>query len=202
MPQRHPSRDRILPDTVRPLALAVLTLGLAFASWRGDAWVPLISHVDLGVHELGHLLAFWMPPVGAALAGSGLQLLTPASLAAYFGLLRRDVASAVVLVAWLGVSVRSIAAYMADSNVRALPLLGGQDGHDWAFIFGQWGLLDHAESIAGVFSAMGWMVFVAALYLAAVEYVKPRAAARKAEALEAHRRSLPVRDPNSRSQQP
>lgn len=190
--------SRLWPDTLRPLLLGAVAIALAVASFRGNGWVPLVSHADLGIHEFGHLLAAWMPPIGAALAGSTLQLFAPAALAAYFWFARHDLSAATVLVAWLGVSLRNVGVYMADSNVRILPLFGGQDGHDWAFIFGQWGVLGHAESIAGVVSAIGWLVFAGALGLAVWAFVQPRLAAREAQHREAYLETLPVREPRNR----
>ncbi len=189
--------SRVWRETLRPAALAALAIALAVASARGAGWVPLVSHVDLGIHELGHLLSAWAPPVPNALAGSGLQLLAPAALIAYFWFARRDLPAATALTAWLGVSLRNVSVYMADANARVLPLLGGQDGHDWAFVFGQWGVLDHAERIAGVVSALGWLVFAAALGLACWQFALPRLAARRAIEREAYLEALPVREPRN-----
>jgi hypothetical protein len=190
--------SRMWADTLRPLLLGALAIALAVASVLGQGWVPLVSHVDLGIHEFGHMIAAWMPQVGVALAGSGLQLLAPAALAAYFWFARHDLPAATVLVAWLGVSLRNVSVYMADSNVRILPLLGGQEGHDWAFIFGQWGVLSRAEGIAGLVSAIGWFVFAFALGLAVWAFVQPRLAAREAAERSAHLGTLPVREPRNR----
>ncbi|PKQ19680.1 MAG: hypothetical protein CVT66_08685 [Actinobacteria bacterium HGW-Actinobacteria-6] len=190
--------SRLWQDTLCPLLLGALVVALAVASVRGHGWVPLVSHVDLGIHEFGHMIAAWMPQVGMALAGSGLQVLAPTALVAYFWFARHDLPAATVLVAWLGVSLRNVAVYMADSNVRILPLIGGQDGHDWAFIFGQWGVLNRAESIAGVVSAMGWLLFACALGLAVWAFVQPRLAAHRAQHREAYLDTLPVREPRNR----
>lgn len=164
--------------------------------------MPLVSHVDLGVHELGHLLAAWMPPIGVALAGSALQALAPAAITAYFWFARRDLPAASVSAAWLGVSLRNVGVYMADANARVLPLLGGPDGHDWAFIFGQWGVLDRAGRIAGFVSALGWLAFGLSLAIAAWLFVSPRLVARRARELQARMATLPVREPSNRPAQP
>src|SRR4249920_896638 len=49
---------------------------------RGTS-VPLLSLVDLGFHELGHLLTYWLPDVVTAMMGSINQVLVPVALAAY-----------------------------------------------------------------------------------------------------------------------
>ncbi len=190
-------RYRLWADTVRPAMLVLVVIVLGVASWRGVGWVPLVSHVDLGVHELGHLLAAWLPPIGTALGGTVLQVFAPTALAAYFWFARRDLPAATLLVGWLGVSLRNVSVYMADANVRALPLLGGQDGHDWAFIFGQLGMLDSAERVAWFVSALGVLALLAALGLAVLGFAKPRIDARRAREREAYLRTLPVREPGS-----
>jgi hypothetical protein len=45
---------------------------------------------------------------------------------------------------------------MADARARVLPLCGGGD-HDWARIFGRWGIVDHETQIAAVVRTMGWL---------------------------------------------
>lgn len=189
---------RVWTDTVRPLLLSALVIALAIVSLRGHGWVPLVSHADLGIHELGHLLAAWIPPVGAAIAGSALQVLAPAALAAYFWFVGRDASASTLLIAWLGVSLRNVSVYMADANVRVLPLLGGQDGHDWAFVFGQWGVLDHAEGIARVVSALGLLAFAAAIALAVASFANPRVQAHRDRGRDARLATLPVREPRNR----
>lgn len=198
LPQTGARTGRVWADTVRPMLVSALVVTLAIASVRGHGWVPLVSHVDLGIHELGHLLVAWTPPVGAAIAGSALQVLAPAALAAYFWFARRDASASTLLIAWLGVSLRNVSVYMADANARVLPLLGAQDGHDWAFVFGTWGVLDHAEGIARVVSASGLLAFAAAIALAVASFANPRVRARRDRDREARLATLPVREPRNR----
>ncbi len=185
-------------DTVRWALLGALVVLLAVASVRGAGWVPLVSHVDLGIHELGHMIAMWAPRDFVALAGSLLQVGAPVGLAAYFWFARRDIAATAVLVAWTGVSLRNVSVYMADANARLLPLLGGQDGHDWAYLFGRWGVLPNADGIAAAVSALGWLAFAGALALAAWGFARPRLDARRQAAYEARLETLPVREPRNR----
>ncbi len=196
--EADPDAPRAWTDTVRPIALAFLVIALAVASVRGRGWVPLVSHVDLGMHELGHLLAMWLPRLATALAGSVLQVVAPAALATYFWFARRDLSATTILVSWLGVSLRNVSIYMADANVRILPLLGGQDGHDWAYIFGRWGVLGAAERIAGLVSALGFVAFIAAFCFAVWGFAKPRLEAHRDVDRQAYLETLPVREPRNR----
>jgi hypothetical protein len=44
--------------------------------------VPLLGLVDLGFHELGHLLTYWLPQVITAMMGSAFQIAVPLGIAA------------------------------------------------------------------------------------------------------------------------
>ncbi len=189
---------RVWRDTVRWVLLGGLVVVLASASSRGAGWVPLVSHVDLGIHEFGHMIAMWAPRQFMALAGSLLQVVAPVGLAAYFWFARKELPSAALFVAWTAVSLRNVSVYMADANARVLPLLGGQEGHDWAYLFGEWGVLPQAEGIAGFVSAIGWLTFGCAFALAVWGLARPRLQARKNAEQEAYRRTLPVREPRNR----
>ena len=60
-----------------------------------------------------------------------------------------------------------IATYMADARARELPLLTVGDGdyviHDWAYLFGKFGVLDHDIQIAHAVRVMGWIGMIATL---------------------------------------
>src|SRR5213592_3143928 len=82
---------------------ACLVLGwFAFVRSRN---VPLLSLVDLGFHELGHLLTYWLPDVVTAMMGSINQVLVPLGLATYF-LFRRDRLAGALCLAWAGPAPR------------------------------------------------------------------------------------------------
>lgn len=182
-------------DGARWLAAAVIVIALQWAAVVGDGWVGLLSYVDLGIHELGHMLLMWAPPVLHALGGTLLQAAAPLGLFLYFVLVRRDLFAGAIMFGWEAVALRNIAIYMADAPVRVLPLLGGQDGHDWAYLFAEWGVLGHAQGIATVVEVMGFIVAAAGFALAAYGFARPRLEARRLAAYEAHLKTLPVRQP-------
>jgi hypothetical protein len=113
-------------------ALACLVLAW-FAFVRGTR-VPLLSLVDLGFHELGHMLTMWAPRVVYFAMGSVAQVAVPLALAAYFLWMVRDPIGAGVCLAWAGTSAQNVSLYIADAPYQRLPLLGGL--HDWATILG------------------------------------------------------------------
>lgn len=124
--------------------VACLLLG-----WIGvvrEGPVPGLWLVDLGFHELGHLLAAPLPNLATAVAGSVLQVLVPLGLAAYFLIRQRDAVAAGLCAAWAGTSAQNVAVYIADAPYQLLDLIGGE--HDWAYILAMRGELDRAAGMA------------------------------------------------------
>ena len=128
------------------MAGGVACLLLGWFAFVRQVPVPLLSLVDLGIHELGHLVTYVFPDLLTAMAGSAFQVLVPMGLAAYFWLRGPDLLATGLCLAWAGTSAQQVAAYVADAPFQRLPLIGGQ--HDWAFILGRLGLLDWAAGLA------------------------------------------------------
>ena len=140
------------------VALAMLVTGYAFVL---RAPVPLLDLVDLGVHELGHLLVGG-PPMAHFVAGCVAQVLVPAALAAYFLVVRRDRGGGGFCLAWAGASAWDVSVYIADAPRQALPLIGG-GVHDWAYLLGPkgWDALESAGVIARGVDLAGMVVSMA-----------------------------------------
>ncbi|HYD10063.1 MAG TPA: hypothetical protein VEA78_08165 [Acidimicrobiales bacterium] len=155
------------PTWRRDLAALAAVVALGWFGLRGR--VPLLSGVDLGFHELGHLVCYVLdallpwPEVLTAAAGSFTQVAVPLGLAVYF--LGRDRHAAALCLAWAGTSARDVSVYVADAPYEALPLLGGH--HDWAAVLGPEHLdrLHQAEEIASVIRGAGVALVVAAAVL-------------------------------------
>src|SRR5918996_4720976 len=72
--------------------------------------VPLLGLVDLGFHELGHLLTYPLSDLATATAGSAIQVLVPLGLAVYFTVREeRDLLGAGLCLAWAGASAADVA---------------------------------------------------------------------------------------------
>ena len=170
----------------RRLAAALAGLGAcALAGWiafgRGHR-IPLLGGVDLGFHELGHLVTYLVPTpqMVSAIMGSVFQVAIPLGLAAYFWFRRREIVPSALMLAWAGTSARDVSVYVADAPFQRLPLIGGE--HDWAFLLGPdgWDALPAAGTVATVVKAAGAAAVYAALALciyAAVEalgYLDPQ----------------------------
>jgi hypothetical protein len=129
------------------MAGAFLVAAMWWIGFEEDARIPLLTWVNLGVHEAGHLLTHSFSPVVTAMMGSIAQVGVPLLLAGYF-LIRGDWVGAGVCLAWGATSALEVAVYVADAPTRRLALIGSS--HDWAFILGPDGYdaLDRARPLA------------------------------------------------------
>lgn len=176
------------------VAGGVAALALGTASLACHAQVPLLAAVDLGIHELGHLVFSVAPEPVALAAGSVMQVAVPLGLAAYFGLLRREGWAAAILLAWAGTSARNVAVYIADAPYQRLALLGGEGVlHDWATLLAGKPMF-YADDIAGVVDALGLLTVAAAVGLCVYGLWGEGASVRRERELAARRETLPRRE--------
>jgi hypothetical protein len=155
---------------------AAVTVLLAWLTYSRDGWIPILSAFDLGVHEFGHLLTFWAPPLLCSLAGSALQVAGPLLLAGYFWW-RRDQFAVVLMVAWAAENLHNVSVYIADAQLMVLPLFGDDGsgaGHDWRNILTTLGWLEATDQIALVVKTGSVLLFVVALGLAALGFSRAR----------------------------
>ena len=172
--------------TFQWIVAALATGVLAWLTYSRNGWVPWRSNVDLGVHELGHMLSFWAPELLLQAAGSGLQVAVPLCFGIYFWW-RRDRFAVVLMLAWAAESLNNVAVYIYDATRMVLPLLGDDGsgaGHDWHNILSRLGLLAHTDGIAYTVRILSGLLFVAALGLAVWGWGEGRL-----------RRPIPVRRP-------
>jgi len=164
------------------LALAAVLAWLAWIAFRDDlGYVPLLSDIDLALHEFGHMLfmPFGIEFLGSTmviLGGSLTQVVFPLIFFGYFWRKqedgqRRDLFAAMVCLWWSGINLLSVAIYCADSRAGQLMLLDGStgqesDGHDWNNLLTRWGLLEHDTAIARWMRAIAWLVCVGSIIVA------------------------------------
>lgn len=165
----HGVRARSAGRAWWPRALALLWMAhLAVDLW-GDPLRPwgllnypnLFAGLNLGIHELGHVVfAPFGEMVGLA-GGSILQCLVPIIGIVMF-VRQGDDFGVCVALTWLGTNFYSVGVYMADAVARELPLVSpfaGDPIHDWSWVFGRMGLLRHAEEI-GMAMKLGAMFWI------------------------------------------
>lgn len=120
--------------------------------------VPVLALVNLGFHELGHLLTYPLPDLITAAMGSVAQVAIPVGLAGYFGWGRRDLVGVGVCLAWAGSAAQEVSVYVADAPYQRLSLIGGE--HDWSFILGRLDALDAAAEIAAALLVTAWLLVI------------------------------------------
>ena len=164
------------------LALAVVLALLAWSAFRNEyGYIPLLSDIDLAIHEFGHMLFM---PFGIQFLGNTMMILGGSLTQVAFPLVffgyfmrkqddgrRRDLFAAMVCLWWSGINLLSVAIYCADSRAGQLMLIDGStgqesDGHDWNNLLTRWGLLEHDTGIARGMRAIAWLVCVASIIVA------------------------------------
>lgn len=123
--------------------------------WRDPAqrglfdWPNLFSGLNLGIHELGHVVFAPLGMFMGILGGSLAQCLAP--LAGMVSLYRQsDWFGIAMCGGWLSTNLFGVATYMADAREQALPLVSPFSGHpihDWNFLLERLGWLDACEEL-------------------------------------------------------
>lgn len=161
------SGDAASPPPASPGRSLARIGALALAAWIAPyLWQPrrfaLLDHVDLAIHEAGHLVFAPFGEFTGIAGGTLLQLIVPATFVAYFHLRGERFAAAVVLL-WLAQSLFNVATYMADARARVLPLVGGPDViHDWEWMLFRLRLLEHDRMLGGITRAVAALTWAAA----------------------------------------
>jgi hypothetical protein len=170
-----------LPVIVR-WARILFTLALVPLAWHAFhdryAEVPLLSGIDLAIHEFGHMLfmPFGIPFLGhtmVILGGSLTQVAFPLIFVAYFLRNRdgaRDAHAAMACLWWTSMNLLSVAIYCADARAGVLMLISGEtgqesDGHDWNNLLRIWGLLKKDTLIANGMRGVAWLLCVVSIVI-------------------------------------
>ncbi len=150
------------------------------ALWMYLAWVlghhladplyrSLFGALNLGIHELGHVLAI---PLGTSIqiaAGTLAQCLAPVATAFIF-YRQRDYFAIGFTACWLGINLFEVATYAGDAATQELPLVSPFAGvpiHDWNYMLGRLGLLQQSGTVAGLFRLGAALSFLAGLLFCA-----------------------------------
>jgi hypothetical protein len=117
-------------------------------AFHGHERIPILAHVNFGIHEAGHFLSHGLSDLAMMMMGSIAQVAVPLVFAGYFLLVRGDWMAAALCIAWAATSAVEVAIYVADAPYEELELIGGQ--HDWAYVLGPEGYdaIDQAGPLA------------------------------------------------------
>jgi hypothetical protein len=173
-----PAAPTLWRSSIQWVLAALIAVALAWLTYSRGGWTPFLSGADLAIHEFGHMLTMWAPPLLCSLAGSFLQVAAPLGLAAYFWW-RRDWFAVLVLFAWAAESLNNVSVYIGDAQRMVLPLFGDDGsgaGHDWRNILGELGWLGATDQLANLVRTASVILFVVTLGLAVLGFARARRA--------------------------
>ena len=142
--------------------LAVVVFAVACLSFHGlMGWIPILDSANLALHEAGHPLVGILSVRAAVYGGTLFQIIFPLAAAWHFHRTYNagGVAASTV---WLGENLLNIARYMADARAQELPMVGSGE-HDWAEIFGRWGVLHLDGRVGGATRGLGIVLILSAV---------------------------------------
>lgn len=131
---------------------------------KGSGPLLMMDLVFIPIHEGGHLLFRFFGEFLAVAGGTLLQLGVPLMLATFF-IFQRQVMGTTFCLFFFFEQLLPISVYMADARAQELQLItvGDSDDviHDWHYLFGRFGVLDHDTQIAHVVRVLGWLGMIA-----------------------------------------
>jgi hypothetical protein len=127
----------------------------------------LFGGINLGIHELGHLVFRPLGEFISVTGGTFWELLVPV-LSFYIFHRQRDFFALFVSAGWLSTALFDVATYAGDARAMELPLVspfgGGEDIiHDWNHMLGAMGLLNADHAIAFLFRLLAAAFMLAVL---------------------------------------
>ncbi|MBF0386829.1 MAG: hypothetical protein HQL20_03120 [Candidatus Omnitrophica bacterium] len=131
-------------------------------------YLSVLQGLNLGVHELGHLLFVYFGRFLSVFGGTFWELAAPL-LGMWNFYRQRDFFAILACFGWLSTALFDVGRYAADARALAIPLVapfgGGEDGvgHDWQFMLGQAGLLPYDQLIGGAFRVAGVVAMLVCL---------------------------------------
>jgi len=150
---------------IAALIVACVFYGLfLLQALQGSGPLLMIDLVFIPIHEGGHLLFRFFGEFLAVAGGTLLQLGVPVMLATFF-FFQRQVMGTAFCMFFFFEQFLPISIYMADARAQELPLLtvGDSDNviHDWNYLFGKFGVLEHDTQIAHAVRVIRWLGMIA-----------------------------------------
>ena len=136
----------------------------------------VLDAVDVAIHETGHLIFAPFGEFIGFLGGTLFQLALPAAFVVHFWR-RADRHAATIALWWVAQNCWNVSVYVRDARTQALPLVGGGE-HDWAYILGRLGWLEHDQALAFEIRVIGTLIYAYAVIAGARYASRMPAAAR------------------------
>src|SRR5512140_3315116 len=151
-----------IPKLIFAIVATLYVVWIAYDPMQGS----FLDHVDLPIHETGHLLFRPFGQFMMVAGGSLFQVIFPAVFVGYF-LWQRSFYSAAIVLLWVGQSILNVWVYASDAVVMQLVLTSGFTGtegsfHDWNYLLTATGLLDSTKGVAKVIRFFGTLTIIIA----------------------------------------
>jgi len=158
------SKSAIVIDPFKASFILLLAIW-GFNGARDYSNFLFVHGFDLIIHEAGHAIFRLFGEFVMFMGGTLMQLLVPIGITAYFWYHRQRFSAAVTLF-WISINLFDISIYMKDARSQDLPLLGGEAvTHDWFYLFGRTGLLQHDQTIGNLVYFLGCCTCLIAIAL-------------------------------------
>lgn len=155
-----------IPKLIFGILFSIYFLWIAYDPLQGS----FLDHIDLPIHETGHLVFRPFGEFMMVAGGSLFQVIFPAVFVGYF-VCQRSYYSAAIVLMWVGQSILNVWVYASDAVVMQLVLTSGYTGsegsfHDWNYLLEHLGLLDSTKGVAKVIRFFGTLTIIIASVLA------------------------------------
>lgn len=116
---------------------------IGFNLWMvGTGSQPIIvSSLNIFFHEAGHWIFSFFGRFVMVLGGTLSELIVPLLFVGYFSF-HKKIPGQIFSWWWLSTALYSVSTCVADARARELYIIGGQGGHDWAYMLETVGLLE------------------------------------------------------------
>lgn len=158
---------------------------LTFLAWMGLGYLrdPLawgmFSGINLGIHELGHMIFMPLGEFMYVFGGTLTQIAVPVIAGYLLYSSQRDYFGVSVAGVWLSMAIFEAAAYVGDARSQALNLVspgGGEPQHDWTYLLSAMGLLEQDVQIMMVLRGIAGTVLVLSVIFGALLCLRMSAA--------------------------
>lgn len=149
----------------------LLLLGFGYILYKhlsNPEYTSILGGLNLGIHELGHMLFSVFGEFIGITGGTAIQLLAP-----IFGVVnfyrQRDFFAIALCFGWLSTNLFNVSLYVSDARSMDLPLvaISGSENtlHDWNYLLSKLGILQFDASLAFLIKSFAVLTMLICLSL-------------------------------------